>query len=193
MLDHLPANTTAIVDTQVVLQCRVHSKVLPTIKWFRKQDVTASFSLGVDGISNDDGLDDSGTAKFVQFYENTYEHLESADARGNTENTYLSKLIFNPVRERDAGLYVCVGINYRGYKWHEAYLDVVYADDVAAAADATFGTKELLLLFLIPLGLAMLPLTIWTCYVVFRKPTDPKKRKTGRKYSVVCAENEVYV
>lgn len=148
--------------------------------------MTASFSYE-DGI-NDDNLNDSGTAKFVQFYENTYEHLESADARGNTENTYLSKLIFNPVRERDAGLYVCVGINYRGYKWHEAYLDVVYADDVG-----TFGTKELLLLFLIPLGLAMLPLTIWTCYVVLRKPTDPKKRKICRKYSVVCAENEVYV
>lgn len=36
LLDNLPANTTALLDSQIVLQCRVFSKVQPSIKWFRR-------------------------------------------------------------------------------------------------------------------------------------------------------------
>lgn len=197
MLDDLPTNTTALIGAQVVLQCRIHSKVLPTIKWFRKQDTTSI------AMQNEDDTNElEASSRVVHFYENTYQHLESADARGPSENTYLSKLIFNRVTEHDGGLYVCVGINYRGYKWREAYLNVVDHDDYddqhlmdssGQIMDKSFGTRELLLLFLIPVGLAMVPLSMWTCYVIFRKRKPAvAKATTHRKYSVVC-ENDVYV
>lgn len=105
--------------------------------------------------------EDHFNAKFIQYFENTYELLESAGEKGLTENTYLSKLILNRVEERDAGVYVCVGMNYRGFKMREAVLSIVKSDE----SNDEFSGHDLIYLFLIPIGLAMLPLMIWCFYV----------------------------
>lgn len=178
-----------MMDSQVVLQCRVHSEGVPTIKWLQKKDASTNIS-----VDDDDEV--------VQFFKNTYKHLESAGEKILSDNTYLSKLILNRVTDRDAGYYVCVAINYRGYKFRGAYVDVLYPEDLDAA-NSSLGTKELLLLFLIPIGLALLPLSLWLCYVIYRKTTgkslkdrqvEDKRRKhdRSRKYSIVC-ENDVYL
>lgn len=138
-------------------------------------------------------VEENYSSRVVQFLENTYEHLESAGEKGLTEDTYLSKFILNRVSDRDTGFYVCVGINYRGYKLREAYLNVIYPDELEVVS--AFGVKELVVLFLIPIGLAMLPLMLWGCYVLCRnRKNQPTKQnnKNVRKYSVVC-ENDVYV
>lgn len=188
----MPANTTAFIDSQVVLQCKVQSEGVPTIKWFQKQDTTMNISLEDDEV--------------VEFFKNTYKHLESAGEKIVSDNIYLSKLILNRVTHSDAGYYVCVAINYRGYKFREAYVDVIYPEELDITS-SSLGTKELLLLFLIPIGLALLPVSLWLCYYIYRKTREKtigqtsrmesatRKRKRNdrnRKYSVIC-ENDVYL
>ena len=169
LLDGLPENTTAVANSRVVLKCRVYSKVTPSIKWFRKQD---TFSSGIQ-INDEEKNYDS---KVVQYFENKYEMLKSAGEKGLTEDTYLSKLILDSVTERQTGFYVCVAINYRGFKLREAYLNVIDPqggsydmdserdDDEEEINSDESSKQDLLWLFLIPLGLALLPLTILCCY-----------------------------
>lgn len=96
--------------------------------------------------------------------------MESAGERILIDGVYLSKLILNDVTEHDAGFYVCVAINYGGYKIQEAYLDVLDTlDDENNEHEP--GIRSLFLLFLIPIGLALLPLTLWICYLLFRRGT----------------------
>lgn len=104
----------------------------------------------------------------------TYAQLESAGERLLNDGVYLSKLILNGVSEHDAGFYACVAINYGGYKIQEAHLAVLDTlDDESNEHEP--GTHRLFLLFLIPLGLALAPLTLWICYVLFRRRQRTKK------------------
>lgn len=111
--------------------------------------------------------------------------MESAGERLLTEGVYLSKLILNGVTEHDAGFYVCVAINYGGYKIQEGHLNVsdTYDDD---DNEHEPSIHSLLLLFLIPVGLALAPLTLWICYVLFKlhglKEVDHKIDTNGNDY-----------
>lgn len=241
------------------MQCRVRSKVMPTIKWFRKQEhndadddhngdrvdsIYAFRSNSSDEQSDDDAsvFTDDGSinttandthppsfrssGRLVQFLDNTYENVESAGERGLPNDTYLSKLIFHRVRAADAGSYVCVAINYRGYTLREAVLEVcaVHDDDdeddadgagpqqrqplasvveqmTAAEAAAAASRTQMMLLFLIPLGLAAMPMLMWGCYLLCRsreealaaqRAREAQQHAMGRKYSLVC-QNEIYV
>lgn len=260
ILDGLPANTTVPAGSQVVMQCRVRSKVMPTIKWFRKQehnDVEVAGSAqhqeddanyayrnnssneqrDDDAVFTDDGNNNysgsdaanntyspssfSSSGRLVQFLDSTYENIQSAGERGLPNDTYLSKLIFHHVRAADAGSYVCVAINYRGYTLREAVLEVcpVYDDendvggagpqrrqplsavDEVAAEAAAASRTQMMLLFLIPLGLAAMPMLMWGCYLLCRsreealaarRAREAQQHAMGRKYSLVC-QNEIYV
>jgi hypothetical protein len=103
-LDDVARNTTAILDSQVVFQCKIHSKVPPSIKWFRKQDVASNFKVNtnIDKKEDDEYYHEHRAA--IQYFENTYELLESSGEKGLSEDTYLSKLIINNISEMDVGL-----------------------------------------------------------------------------------------
>lgn len=188
LVDNLPANTTALADSQVVLQCRVQSKVQPSIKWFRKQDQYIDIPFD----------DNTYNSRLIQYFENTYELLESAGEKELTEDTYLSKLILNNVSERDIGVYVCVGINYRGFKLGEAYLNIIYPDDYEM--NDTVTTNNFYVLFLIPIGLAIVPIGLWCIYLFIKhlstnhinvqmekQQRKIKKRKCNdTKYTEMC-------
>lgn len=225
--DDQPANTTALAGSQVVMPCHVHSQVMPTIKWFRKHDQADDDNAGNDDADslysyrngsgelsdgnwfdvNNTGTHSSSSSSFhgsrrlVQFLDSTYENVESAGERGLPNDMYLSKLIFHRVRESDAGTYVCVAINYRGYTLREVVLEVCASADSGEREAVPIDRTPLMLLFLIPLGLAAMPVLMWAFYLLCRsreQALEARRAKgsqqlaMGRKYSLVC-QNEVYV
>ncbi|KAG4075748.1 hypothetical protein HA402_003574 [Bradysia odoriphaga] len=154
-----PTNKTTFTDSQVVLQCCVNSTIRPTITWFKRQE-------GPLTSFND-------TAKLIQYSDilgvsHYYAALESAGEKHLPDGIYLSKLILNGVTDQDSGFYGCVAVNHGGYKIQEAHLNVLDAVD-SENDEPEPGTRSLFLLFLIPVGLALAPLTLWTCYVLIRK------------------------
>lgn len=165
----------------------MHSEVQPEIRWFRKQNdnrkqvTKISSSAGVS--SSPDSLSQLPTFEannltpgLIKYLENTYELVVSAGERVLTEDTYLSKLIINNVSESDIGVYVCVGINYGGVEMREAYLNLIYNfnnENIGSLRDPNSNINELLFLFLIPLGFAVIPIFVWICYVLKEK----QKRK----------------
>ncbi|XP_052868946.1 fibroblast growth factor receptor-like 1 [Anopheles cruzii] len=154
LLGNLPANTTAIVDTPIVLQCRVLSKVPPTIKWFRR----INKRLGEHNFNQN---------KSIRYLENFYELLPSAGEKLLANDVYLSKLILYNSSERDIGIYVCVGINYVGVSMADAYVNLLHPNG-APVEQSTGGYVGLMVLFLIPIALAVLPLLAWAVLNVLR-------------------------
>lgn len=160
----------------------------PSIKWFRKQDQYIDFPFDTNNYNS----------RLIKYFENTYELLESAGEKELTEDTYLSKLILNNVSERDTGVYVCVGINYRGFKLGEAYLNIIYPDDYEMYDIVT--TNNFYVLFLIPIGLAIVPIGMWCIYLIIKhlstnhvnvsmekQQRNNKKRKCNdTKYTEMC-------
>lgn len=169
-----PKNVTTLIDSQVVLQCCVNSLIRPSITWFKRQDAPL-ISLNGTTIEYSDIHGDS----------HIYVQLQSAGERLLTDGVYLSKLILNGVTEHDTGFYACVAVNYGGYKIQEAHLDVLDTLDVENDEHEP-GIRSLFLLFLIPLGLALAPLTLWICYVLFKhqgiKKADNKIDTNGNDY-----------
>lgn len=134
----------------------MHSRIRPRITWFKRQDTQPISQIGIL----------NGTTKIIEYSENVYRSMESAGEKLLTEGIYLSKLILNGVTEQDAGFYVCCALNYGGYKIQEAHLSVV--DSIDDEIDEP-GVHNLFLLFLIPVGLALAPLSLWICYLLFRQ------------------------
>ncbi len=173
-----PKNTTAVADSQVVLQCHVKSLIRPSITWFKRQDDTPTSTIFNGRTNLIQYLDTNG-------YLHYYAPLESAGERLRSDGVYLSKLILKDVTENATGYYGCVAMNYGGYKIQEAHLNVLdMLDDQNDEHDP--GTPSLFLLFLMPVGLALAPLTLWICYVLFRKQTvkrgDHKITTNGNDY-----------
>ncbi|KAH8236556.1 hypothetical protein KR026_005566 [Drosophila bipectinata] len=179
-VDSYPSNQTVLLGGQVVFQCRVHSEEHPTIKWFRRHTYVGTQAAG-EGSPGGASASNFST-HIVRYNGRTYELLSTASEKLMGPQLYLSKLILDGVRLRDAGHYACVAISYRGHKIREAFLQVqpVQTDsdmekeywmdyDDSEDGPPTRDPREFLLLFLMPLGLALLPLTVWVSYVVYKR------------------------
>ncbi|BFF91393.1 cell adhesion molecule-related/down-regulated by oncogenes [Drosophila madeirensis] len=170
-MDSYPSNKTAQLGSRVVFQCRVHSEEHPTIKWFRRHTFVGS-PPSASPASN-------FSAHIVRYNGRTYEPLSTCSEMLIAPQIYLSKLILDGVRLRDAGHYACAAISYRGHKIREAFLEVLpaeeqeeeYWNDYDNSDEGVAGSdpREFLLLFLMPLGLALLPLTVWCSYLVYKR------------------------
>ncbi|CAD7085160.1 unnamed protein product [Hermetia illucens] len=157
------ANTTAEVGSRVVLHCRVQSRAHLAIKWFRKLDVPLI-----------DFHDQSGV---VQYSNKTYKLINTAGERILKDDIYLSKLILEDVTEDDSGVYACVALNYRGHRIREVYVNV---ESIENDLQSTTDPSEFLLLFLMPVGLAMIPLSLWFCFVFGKRYSRYKQEHTER-------------
>jgi len=131
-------------------------------------------------LSKSYSSEESGSAEPVP-----YELLSTDPEKLMAPQIYLSKLILDGVRLRDAGHYACVAISYRGHKIREAFLEVLpvqddpdqekeYWSDYDSGDEGvpTSDPREFLLLFLMPLGLALLPLTVWFSYVLYKRCSE---------------------
>lgn len=188
-------NISVSMGSQAVFQCRVYSEEYPTIKWFRRlYDLKYS--------------DYECPHSIVCYNGRAYELLDTAREKPISRDVYLSKLILNDVRSQDEGFYACVAISVRGHSIREAYLHMYTIDEEEEDANnnveeedmpnywsdyseendgaensASSDPKEFWLLFLMPVGLAVLPLSVWLCYIVHKRCRQPEDLMDPADYS----------
>lgn len=199
-LDSYPSNKSAVQNSRVVFQCRVHSEEHPTIKWFRRHVYTGYSSVSETPQAVPSYGASNFSAHIVRYNGRTYELLSTPPEKLISPQIYLSKLILNNVRARDAGFYACVAISYRGHKIREAYLEVLpleeeldywseYSSSDETTADDESDPREFLLLFLMPLGLAMLPLSVWGGYMIYKHCT--RSSEHGERFEPQYSDDEL--
>ncbi|XP_050333456.1 fibroblast growth factor receptor-like 1 [Bactrocera neohumeralis] len=188
-VDPYPLNKTAVINDQVVFQCRVQSEEHPTIKWFRR--TPASLPNDLENMAvNSNNLN----AHIVHYNGHIYELLHTAGEKYIGEDMFLSKLILNGVSLRDAGYYACAAITFHGYKIREAFLEVHrqgYVEDYSANGEAYTDPSEFWLLFLMPVGLAMPPLIFWLSYLIYKRyTTHTEIQRNSQTYSEDFIEDD---
>ncbi|KAM5299971.1 fibroblast growth factor receptor 4 isoform 3-T3 [Ctenodactylus gundi] len=112
----LPANTTAVVGSDVELLCKVYSDAQPHIQWLKHIVVNGS-SLGADGFP------------YVQV-------LKTADINSSE----VEVLYLRNVSAEDAGEYTCLAGNSIGLSYQSAWLTVLPEEDptwTAAVSEAS--------------------------------------------------------
>nr|XP_010344920.1 fibroblast growth factor receptor 4 isoform X2 [Saimiri boliviensis boliviensis] len=112
----LPANTTAVVGSDVELLCKVYSDAQPHIQWLKHIVINGS-SFGADGFP------------YVQV-------LKTADINSSE----VEVLYLRNVSAEDAGEYTCLAGNSIGLSYQSAWLTVLPEEDLtwtAAAPEAS--------------------------------------------------------
>lgn len=174
-------NKSAIINEQVVFQCRVQSEEYSTIKWFRR--IKTSFNNGLEYMG---AFSDNFNAHIVHYNGHTYELLHTAPEKYIGDDIFLSKLVLNGVRLKDEGYYACAAVTFHGYKIREAYLEVnsqEYVEDYGVDGEAYTDPSEFWLLFLMPVGLAMPPLIVWLSYLIYKRFITRAVRSNSQTYS----------
>ncbi|XP_037588850.1 fibroblast growth factor receptor 4 [Cebus imitator] len=113
----LPANTTAVVGSDVELLCKVYSDAQPHIQWLKHIVINGS-SFGADGFP------------YVQV-------LKTADINSSE----VEVLYLRNVSAEDAGEYTCLAGNSIGLSYQSAWLTVLPEEDLtwtAAAPEARY-------------------------------------------------------
>nr|XP_045366017.1 fibroblast growth factor receptor 4 isoform X3 [Camelus bactrianus] len=108
----LPANTTAVVGSDVELLCKVYSDAQPHIQWLKHIVINGS-SFGADGFP------------YVQV-------LKTADINSSE----VEVLYLRNVSAEDAGEYTCLAGNSIGLSYQSAWLTVLPEEDLAWTATA---------------------------------------------------------
>ncbi|XP_068186814.1 fibroblast growth factor receptor 4 [Antennarius striatus] len=112
----LPANTTAVVGTDVQFHCKVYSDAQPHIQWLKHIERNGS-RYGADGTP------------YVQILKTGSLNMSEVEV------LYLSK-----VTMEDAGEYTCLAGNSIGFAHQSAWLSVISEEEAADAMD-TMETK----------------------------------------------------
>ncbi|CAH6798078.1 fibroblast growth factor receptor 4 [Phodopus roborovskii] len=118
----LPANTTAVVGSDVELLCKVYSDAQPHIQWLKHIVINGS-SFGADGFP------------YVQVLKTT-----------DINSSEVEVLYLRNVSAEDAGEYTCLAGNSIGLSYQSAWLTVLPEEDVtwATAASETRYTDIIL-------------------------------------------------
>lgn len=139
VLDVTPTNLTISPREQAKIQCKVYSKRIPVIWWFKQSD-----NLDYDIKYND------------KFYRRINSTLQVYAVPGQA-NVYLSKMSIFHAGSEDSGLYVCVAMTESGKDYRSTLVTVLKVHD------SFYRSYRFYLLFLIPLVFALVPISLW-CY-----------------------------
>lgn len=165
-------NTTIMEHTKIVIQCKVYSEfVLPPDIWWLKQLEEPSTSSS------------STNTVFPILYNNkTYLNMKTSQKElGN--HTYISKLIIERPNDKDSGIYTCLAVNLFGTSEQDVFVDVI------ASEKDWQGQTSFLILFLIPIGFALVPASVWLCVYFYRKK---KLRKISMQNNIRSETNHNY-
>ncbi|XP_038270080.1 fibroblast growth factor receptor 4 isoform X1 [Dermochelys coriacea] len=145
----LPANTTAVVGSDVEFFCKVYSDAQPHIQWLRHIEVNGS-SFGPDGVP------------YVQV-------LKTADINSSE----VEVLYLHNVSREDAGEYTCLAGNSIGLSYQSAWLTVLPAEELVQEVE-TPETKytDIIIYTSGSLAVAMAAIIVVLC----RMQTQPSKQ-----------------
>ncbi|XP_055451778.1 fibroblast growth factor receptor 4 [Psammomys obesus] len=128
----LPANTTAVVGSDVELLCKVYSDAQPHIQWLKHIVVNGS-SLGADGFP------------YVQVLKTT-----------DINSSEVEVLYLRNVSAEDAGEYTCLAGNSIGLSYQSAWLTVLPEEALAWTAASEARSTDVILYVSGSLALAVL-------------------------------------
>uniref|UniRef100_A0A1B6F579 Ig-like domain-containing protein n=1 Tax=Cuerna arida TaxID=1464854 RepID=A0A1B6F579_9HEMI len=172
IVDGMNNNLTVVAQMVAVLQCKVHSLVPPTVRWFRRLDPPPLSTS-------------SPTHNFIQYLNNTYKLLNCCPVAALSQrDLYLSKLVISASSLYDSGFYICLAINDVNYTYKEAYINVL---PILRVSSDKADSGSFLGLFLIPAALAMIPAVAWVMCLRPRKlaalesPVQPRQTHTCRQ------------
>ncbi|XP_048345580.1 fibroblast growth factor receptor 4 isoform X1 [Sphaerodactylus townsendi] len=144
----LPANTTAVVGSDVEFFCKVYSDAQPHIQWLKHIEVNGS-SYGPDGIP------------FVQV-------LKTADINSSE----VEVLYLRNVSMEDAGEYTCLAGNSIGLSYQSAWLTVLPEEQVQEVNTPDVKYTDIIIYTSGSLAVAMAVIIIVLC----RMQTQPRKQ-----------------
>lgn len=151
-----PENFTLPQNSRLIIQCNASSTTPLRIWWLKqtdKQDKSA-----------------------IKYFDKYYYPINNSDrfyVQAET-HVYLSKLNVYNARETDSGVYACAAVSNSGLDFKMAVVKVISINGPWYSEWEPH--TSFLLLFLIPIVLALIPVTVWLCY--YRK-----KKKCLRKHS----------
>uniref|UniRef100_A0A087XC04 Fibroblast growth factor receptor like 1a n=1 Tax=Poecilia formosa TaxID=48698 RepID=A0A087XC04_POEFO len=104
-----PVNTTVDYGGTTSFQCKVRSDVKPVIQWMKRVEPgeEARFNSTIE----------AGDQRFVV--------LPTGEVWSRPDGSYLNKLLISRAQQDDAGMYICLGANSKGYSFRSAYLTVL--------------------------------------------------------------------
>ncbi|XP_043983248.1 fibroblast growth factor receptor-like 1a isoform X1 [Gambusia affinis] len=104
-----PVNTTVDYGGTTSFQCKVRSDVKPVIQWLKRVEPgdEARFNSTIE----------AGDQRFVV--------LPTGEVWSRPDGSYLNKLLISRAQQDDAGMYICLGANSKGYSFRSAYLTVL--------------------------------------------------------------------
>ncbi|XP_060076596.1 fibroblast growth factor receptor-like 1 [Ylistrum balloti] len=130
-----PLNTTVEYGETASLQCKVESVVQPHIQWLKRVDDPSE-------VKNMNTTLRLGGQQFIV--------LKTGEVWPGPDNTYLNKLVIQKARDRDSGVYICLGANAMGYNVRSAYLTVVNTNPHRSSLDSDSGSSSLPLMIAVP-------------------------------------------
>nr|XP_039263315.1 fibroblast growth factor receptor-like 1 [Styela clava] len=113
LLEPHPMDTTVHVGGMTTIQCRVQSRMKPTVKWIKRMDQNSIAAYG-----------DDLPQKMITIEGRHYLILPTQEMLSLPNGSYLNKLVIRGATEKHAGMYICLAANTMGYNYKYAYLNV---------------------------------------------------------------------
>nr|XP_026690297.1 fibroblast growth factor receptor-like 1 isoform X2 [Ciona intestinalis] len=192
-----PVNTTVRVGEKTSLQCRVRSNIVLTVKWMKQIEPSAQYQYSERLLNNSLRIDGN-----LYVILPTQETLYLPE-----ERTYLNKHVIVRATEHDAGRYLCVAANTRGYRLRGAYLSVLPArakkqDEPPIRSTAKLNTIPLALIIGLPAAAGVVIVCVVTAFCINKRQdlvkfagavTKSSKSVVQGVYDVPSASSAEYV
>ncbi|KAK5615377.1 Fibroblast growth factor receptor-like 1 [Crenichthys baileyi] len=104
-----PVNTTVDYGGTTSFQCKVRSDVKPVIQWLKRVEPG----------------DENKFNSTIEVGDHRFVVLPTGEVWSRPDGSYLNKLLISRAKEEDAGMYICLGANTKGYSFRSAYLTVL--------------------------------------------------------------------
>ncbi|KAM4586985.1 fibroblast growth factor receptor-like 1a isoform 1-T1 [Fundulus diaphanus] len=104
-----PVNTTVDYGGTTSFQCKVRSDVKPVIQWLKRVEPG----------------DEDKFNSTIEVGDHRFVVLPTGEVWSRPDGSYLNKLLISRAKEEDAGMYICLGANTKGYSFRSAYLTVL--------------------------------------------------------------------
>ncbi|KAM4733064.1 fibroblast growth factor receptor-like 1a [Anableps anableps] len=104
-----PVNTTVDYGGTTSFQCKVRSDVKPVIQWLKRVEPG----------------DEDRFNSTIEVGDHRFVVLPTGEVWSRPDGSYLNKLLISRAKEEDAGMYICLGANTKGYSFRSAYLTVL--------------------------------------------------------------------